>query len=499
MDQINPEILEEMAFPGSFARGLKYYEEGAVSNTVYDQGTLQGEVRGRDFKSFKVCLSTRLPFAAQCTCPYDWGGICKHVVALGLAWYHNAEQFQDQVEKEKNIREDLQEILDFLGKKDLISFLIRLIAENSDVSFKLLDFLDQRGEMPLSLQEKKLQTLIKRALELLQDFRGGGEGPQEGEEQCLNFLREIEKILQSCSQIASRSRRKLMGVLLQEYPRDNSDLNDAIINVLYAAAVNRTDWEFLIAGLQKSPRRNDQKKIRLIYLHQLQEKEKYLSLLTEGLQEGDDYLELALFFQQQGQMEKGVAAARAGEEKGQGSVIDNLTFLREYYYRTGNQVLLREYALKEFREKPSLEGYLWIIENCQARSEKELKEELQRIVAGGNQGNLLAAIYCQEQEDNRVLALIQEGRIRPGKYEELLIQHYPREMIDHFKQAVQENINKKDRRSYARAAELAEKIRGIMEQLQAREEWELYLKDLLKQYPRHQALQEEFSRLSRGE
>lgn len=498
MDQISPAILEEMAFPGSFARGLRYYQEGAVSSTVYDQGFLQGEVRGRDSKIFKVCLEIRPPFAAQCTCSYDGGGICQHVVALGLAWHYNSEQFQDQGEKEKNIREDLEEILGMLEKEDLIAVIIHLLGQEPDLKIKLLDFLDQRGEMPLSLQEKKLETLINRTLELFQNCRGEGGGPEGEEEKCSSFLREIGKILQSGSPVDSRYRRKIMRALLQEYPGNNSNLDNAIIEVLYAAAVNRTDWEYLIDGLQKSSRRDDQKKARLIYLHQLQEEEKYLSLLNEGLQEGTDYLELALFFQQQGQVEKAVAAARAGEEKGQGSVIDNLTFLREYYFRTGNQALLREYALKEFREKPSLEGYLWIMENCQFRAGEELKEQLENIVAGANQGNLLAAIYCQEDDDHRVRALIREGRIRPGKYEELLIRNYPREMIAYYKQAVQENINKKNRKSYARAAHLARKIRGVMEQLQDREEWELYLKNLLKQYPRHKALQEEFAHLEQG-
>ena len=29
-------------------------------------------------------------FAASCTCPYDWGGYCKHIVATLIA-YHNGE------------------------------------------------------------------------------------------------------------------------------------------------------------------------------------------------------------------------------------------------------------------------------------------------------------------------------------------------------------------------------------------------------------------------
>jgi hypothetical protein len=52
---------------------------------------------------------------AFCTCPYDWGGDCKHVVATLLAWLHEPESFRASA--------DLQVALAARGKEELVVIL----------------------------------------------------------------------------------------------------------------------------------------------------------------------------------------------------------------------------------------------------------------------------------------------------------------------------------------------------------------------------------------
>lgn len=42
----------------------------------------------------KVMLGENEVLSAECTCPYDWGGACKHVVALLLTYIHQPEAFE---------------------------------------------------------------------------------------------------------------------------------------------------------------------------------------------------------------------------------------------------------------------------------------------------------------------------------------------------------------------------------------------------------------------
>jgi uncharacterized Zn finger protein len=71
----------------SFSRGQSYYRKGAVSGLMLRGNELQAEVEGSEYAPYRV----RITFdqggvtAATCSCPYDWGGWCKHIVAALLA------------------------------------------------------------------------------------------------------------------------------------------------------------------------------------------------------------------------------------------------------------------------------------------------------------------------------------------------------------------------------------------------------------------------------
>jgi superfamily II DNA or RNA helicase len=84
--------LEKIAEKGALERGQRYFEEGRVrdlrfvfpsSRSVRATGTVFGTTRYRC--SMEVDLAEDAVTFQSCTCPYDWGGACKHVVALGLA------------------------------------------------------------------------------------------------------------------------------------------------------------------------------------------------------------------------------------------------------------------------------------------------------------------------------------------------------------------------------------------------------------------------------
>ena len=78
------QTLRRLANANSFARGEDYYDEGNLSKLRREGDAFLATVRGS--RSYRVAL--RLAAAGPeftCSCPYDWDGICKHCVALGLA------------------------------------------------------------------------------------------------------------------------------------------------------------------------------------------------------------------------------------------------------------------------------------------------------------------------------------------------------------------------------------------------------------------------------
>lgn len=76
----------------SYQRGAQYYRDGYVSQLARRGNLLTAEVEGSTlpFYQVSVMLADAGGIAdASCTCPYDWGGYCKHIVAVLLSGLHN--------------------------------------------------------------------------------------------------------------------------------------------------------------------------------------------------------------------------------------------------------------------------------------------------------------------------------------------------------------------------------------------------------------------------
>jgi uncharacterized Zn finger protein len=67
---------------------------------------------------------------ARCNCPYDWGGICKHIVATLLTWVQEPDSFR--------ILAPVDDILAERSKEDLIALIKEMIARQPDLA-RLLD------------------------------------------------------------------------------------------------------------------------------------------------------------------------------------------------------------------------------------------------------------------------------------------------------------------------------------------------------------------------
>lgn len=60
----------------SFARGMSSYQRGAVSSLALRGDLLQAQVEGSEYEPYRVTvkLDASGVRAAECTCPYEWGG-----------------------------------------------------------------------------------------------------------------------------------------------------------------------------------------------------------------------------------------------------------------------------------------------------------------------------------------------------------------------------------------------------------------------------------------
>ncbi len=79
------EDLEALVPPKIFARGVAYYEDGAVGRVQRKGNTFKAKVEGTETYRVELIAHAAGQPEIYCDCPYDHGAVCKHGIALGLA------------------------------------------------------------------------------------------------------------------------------------------------------------------------------------------------------------------------------------------------------------------------------------------------------------------------------------------------------------------------------------------------------------------------------
>jgi uncharacterized Zn finger protein len=88
--------VRELASEKSFDRGEAYYHDGSVLEPVRQVLELRARCQGSDYEPYQVSAALAKGGIAEtsCTCPYDYDGICKHIVALLLTYVHEPQSFR---------------------------------------------------------------------------------------------------------------------------------------------------------------------------------------------------------------------------------------------------------------------------------------------------------------------------------------------------------------------------------------------------------------------
>jgi uncharacterized Zn finger protein len=132
---ITEEDIRILATPQSFSRGVDYYMSGAIFDQRRQGNLLTAYCEGSQPEPYqvKVVLGEEGVEETECSCPYDWGGICKHIVALLLQWINEPESFMELP--------TVEELLKDLSREELIEIIKRMVERSPDV----LDIIEYVG------------------------------------------------------------------------------------------------------------------------------------------------------------------------------------------------------------------------------------------------------------------------------------------------------------------------------------------------------------------
>ena len=129
---IREDIIRHHATAQSFSRGETYYQNGAVTALTQRGNVLMASVEGSDLEPYHTTIQFDAGGITQasCTCPYDFEGWCKHIVATLLRCVHQPHTIE--------ARPTLEQLLDRLNHVQTQRLIQELVAEQPN----LIDAID---------------------------------------------------------------------------------------------------------------------------------------------------------------------------------------------------------------------------------------------------------------------------------------------------------------------------------------------------------------------
>ena len=123
--------IQDYVSKTSLQRGEDYYEMGAVLSVIKAGSRLFALVEGSRYSPYRLCIrmETDRPKSASCTCPYDWGGYCKHIVAAFLTYTRDPKAVVTIA--------PLEEFLAPLDADELRELVINLVERDPDLLWEL--------------------------------------------------------------------------------------------------------------------------------------------------------------------------------------------------------------------------------------------------------------------------------------------------------------------------------------------------------------------------
>lgn len=143
----------------SYERGMEYYKEGRINRVEFFGNKLKTIVVGT--YNYEVTVKLDKGIKASCTCPYDWGGYCKHIIATLILLSENYDKIKKSKLKEEN---RITKVLNNISEEELKDFLLSEFEDNSTLRTHFLTrFSENEKEKSIIEFKKDIKMLYREA------------------------------------------------------------------------------------------------------------------------------------------------------------------------------------------------------------------------------------------------------------------------------------------------------------------------------------------------
>ena len=398
--------IRSLATTQSWTRGEDYYYSNRVKSVVWRDKLLTAEVEGSEYEPYivQIRFDEGEIRSTDCTCPYDWGGDCKHIIAALL---YLCRQRDDIAQ-----RPAVADLIANLNRDQLAEIILDL----SVVHPAIIDDIERSLPLVVSSEPTSSKTelaqvdtnLLRRQIkaELRASIKSGYDSWGEEAFYDSDLGAALEPAIeQARAYLESGEARNALTILeaatlawedgidsLDEYVRDSFEdvANEFTIDLseTWAEAL-------LTADLNKE---------------ELQQWQELLDELAETIYGGSS-LEIAVTAAEHGWTYPPLAAAMQGNITEKGAWEDEAPFYADELARIRLRILAQQGKFQEYLNLAQAEGqfmlYLHMLVK-QGQSDQAITEAMQYLVAPEDI-HALARTLADHDEIEKALQLAQHG------------------------------------------------------------------------------------------
>ncbi len=206
----------------SFERGQNYYKRSSVTSLIQRGNELSANVEGSEFDPYRISIDFNKGgiTSAFCTCPYNFEGWCKHIVATLLTCLHQPDRIEQ--------RPELTELLAPLTREQLQSILHKLALAQPDwldaIEQQIIQITppkstqSQKGSRHKSVDPKTIEQQVERII-----------ARYEGQWNDYPAMEEIEEILIKADSLMEQGDGNngliIVGAVARAYVKDWMNLD----------------------------------------------------------------------------------------------------------------------------------------------------------------------------------------------------------------------------------------------------------------------------------
>jgi len=171
-------LLKRYANPKSFQRGEEYYQQRAVLSLTQRGQVLLATVEGSESNDYQVSIQFENDeiTLAQCTCPYDLDGWCKHIVATLLTCMRQSAKLVDAQSaaspygltygQRRVERPTLEQMLDCLNEIQTQQLIQELVTDEPELLDKIEYIVNRLAPATLQFQSQPSPALSTPSIDV---------------------------------------------------------------------------------------------------------------------------------------------------------------------------------------------------------------------------------------------------------------------------------------------------------------------------------------------